>query len=429
MTDKLRVLVIGGGAREHAICWAIARSPRCGKLWCAPGNWGIGQVAENLPVAANDIDGLLATARKLRIDLTIVGPEGPLSLGVVDRFREAGLAIVGPTASATRIESSKWWAKEIMRETGVPTGRAARFMDADAAIEYLSRVSFPTVIKADGLAAGKGVVIARTPDEAMATIEDFMERETLGVPVRKLLIEEFLTGREVSLLALVDGETVLPLLPACDHKRVGDGDTGPNTGGMGAYAPTERLSAAAIRDLTRRVFVPVMRRMARKDAAFSGILYAGLILTEHGPKVIEFNARFGDPETQVVLPLLRSDLLELFVALNERRLREQTLEWEEGAAAGVVLASGGYPGPYETGLPIDGLDAVGDDALVFHAGTRAGADGGPVTAGGRVLTVVGRGPSLAAARERAYAAADRITFPGLHLRRDIGQAEAAGAGA
>ena len=427
MAKQLRVLVVGGGAREHTLCWALARSPRLGRLWCAPGNWGIGQIAENLPVAANDIEGLLAAARHHRIDLTIVGPEEPLSLGIVDRFREAGLAIIGPTKSATRIESSKWWAKEIMRETGVPTGRAARFMQADAAIEYLSQVPFPTVIKADGLAAGKGVVIAKTPDEAMATIEDFMEGDALGAPVRKLLVEELLSGPEVSMLALVDGETVLPLLPACDHKRVGDGDTGPNTGGMGAYAPTTRLSAEAIRDITRRILVPVVKRMARKDAAFSGILYAGLMLTEHGPKVIEFNARFGDPETQVVLPLLRSDLLSLFIALHERRLHEQTLEWEDGAAAGVVLASGGYPGKYETGLPISGLDAVGDDALVFHAGTRAGADGGPVTAGGRVLTVVGRGPSLAAARERAYAAAARIRFPGHHLRHDIGQIEAEGA--
>jgi phosphoribosylamine--glycine ligase len=424
----MRVLVIGGGAREHALCWALSRSPLCNRLWCAPGNWGIGQIAENVPLKVTELDALVRFARNKRVDLTIVGPEEPLSLGIVDRFRAAGLAIVGPTLAATRIESSKWWAKEIMRETGVPTGRAARFLDADAAIEYLSRVPFPTVIKADGLAAGKGVVVAQTPDEAMATIEAFMEGGALGAPVKKLLVEEYLEGREVSLLALVDGETILPLIPACDHKRVGEGDTGPNTGGMGAYAPTTLLSPADIRDLTRRVFVPVVKRMARKDAAFSGVLYAGLILTAHGPKLLEFNARFGDPEVQVVLPLLRTDLLDLFVALNERRLRGKTLEWDPGTAVGVVLASGGYPGPYETGLPITGLDAVGDDALVFHAGTRAGADGGPVTAGGRVLTVVGRGPTLTAARDRAYAAADRISFPGHQLRRDIALIEATGAG-
>ncbi len=423
LPQRLRVLVIGGGAREHTLCWSLTRSPRCAGLWCAPGNWGTGQLAKNLPIPVNDLEGLLDAARRQRIDLTIVGPEEPLSLGIVDRFRAAGLAIIGPTQAATKIESSKWWAKEIMRETGVPTGRAARFMDPDAAMEYLAQIGYPTVIKADGLAAGKGVTIAQTPDEAMDTIEDFMERDTLGARVERVLVEEFLSGREVSLLALVDGETVLPLLPACDHKRVGDDDTGPNTGGMGAYAPTNLLDAAAIRDLTKRILVPVMHRMAKKEAAFSGILYAGLILTEHGPKVIEFNARFGDPETQVILPLLRTDLLELFVALHERRLREQTLEWEDGAAVGVVLASGGYPGRYETGLPIGGLDAVGDDALVFHAGTKAGPNGGAVTAGGRVLTVVGRSPNLAAARDAAYAAADKIAFTGSHMRRDIAARE------
>jgi phosphoribosylamine--glycine ligase len=415
----MRVLVIGNGAREHALCWALARSPRCDKLWCAPGNWGTGQIAENVPIKANDLDELVRFARKRRVDLTIVGPEEPLSLGVVDRFREANLPVIGATRAGTQIESSKWWAKEIMRETGVATARGARFMDSDTAIEYLSRVTYPTVIKADGLAAGKGVVVAETPDEAMETITAFMDEGSLGAPVRKLVIEEFLEGPEVSLLALVDGETVLPLLPACDHKRIGEGDTGPNTGGMGAYAPTTLLDAAEVQRITKQMLVPVVKRMARKEAAFSGILYAGLILTAHGPKVLEFNARFGDPETQAILPLLRSDLLDLFVALHEGRLREKTIEWEPGAAVGVVLASGGYPGPYEVGYPITGLDAAGDEAVVFHAGTDAGTDGGPVTNGGRVLTVVGRGPDLAAARDAAYAAAERITFSGRYMRRDI----------
>lgn len=423
MAATMRVLVIGGGAREHALCWALARSPRCGRLWCAPGNWGIGQIAETVPIGVNDLDALVAFAREERIDLTVVGPEEPLARGVVDRFREAGLAIVGPTEAAARIESSKWWAKEIMRETGVPTGRAARFMESRYAIDYLATVPYPTVIKADGLAAGKGVVVAPDRETAVATTRAFMDEGALGAPVRRIIVEEYLEGREVSLLALADGETVVPLLPACDHKRVGDGDTGPNTGGMGAFAPTRLLDAAAIRQFTKRVLVPVVQRMARKGAPFSGILYAGLIMTDHGPKVLEFNARFGDPETQVVLPLLRSDLLELLVALSERRLREQALEWEDGAAVGVVLASGGYPGPYEVGLPLGGLDRVGDAGLVFHAGTRAGADGGPVTSGGRVLTVVGRGATLAEARARAYAAAEPITFEGRQFRRDIAAAE------
>src|SRR5919199_6900438 len=382
----MRVLVVGGGAREHAIVWKLAQSPRCERLYCAPGNYGTGQLAENLPLAANDVEGLADAAAELGIDLTVVGPEEPLARGIVDRFRERGLAIVGPTRAATRIESSKWWAKEIMRETGVPTGRAARFTEIGVALDYLAQVPYPTVIKADGLAAGKGVVVAEDRARAEQTVLDFMEEGTLGEPVRTLLVEEYLAGTEVSLLALTDGDTVLPLLPACDYKRANDGDEGPNTGGMGAYAPTRLLDAAAVRALTRQVFLPVIKRMARKDAPYSGVLYAGLILTEFGPKVLEFNARFGDPETQAILPLLRGDLLEGFVALAEGRLREVTPEWEEGAAVGVVLASGGYPGPYETGLPIAGLEAVGPDAVVFHAGTRAGPDGAPVTGGGRVLT-------------------------------------------
>ncbi len=374
----MRVLVIGGGAREHALAWKLAQSPRCERLYCAPGNWGTKGVAENLPVAAHDVDGLLAAAVDRRIDLTVVGPEESLARGVVDRFRERGLAIVGPTRAGAQIESSKWWAKEIMRETGVPTGRAARFTESAVALDYLGRreTTFPAVIKADGLAAGKGVVVARDREAAVAAVRDFMEEGTLGTPVRTLLVEEFLEGREVSVLALTDGETVLPLLPACDYKRVGDGDRGPNTGGMGAYAPTSLLDAAATRRIATQILVPVVKRMARKGAPFSGILYAGLVLTAFGPKVIEFNARAGDPETEVILPLLRGDLLDALVALTQRRLRDVALDWEPGAAVGVVLASGGYPGPYEAGLPVAGLDAVDQDAIVFHAGTRAGEGAG-----------------------------------------------------
>ncbi|HET8627275.1 MAG TPA: phosphoribosylamine--glycine ligase [Thermomicrobiales bacterium] len=415
----MNVLVVGGGAREHALAWKLAQSPRCTRLYCAPGNYGTGLLAENLPVAANDIDGLLNSAQERGIDLTVVGPEEPLARGIVDRFRERGLAIVGPTRAAARIESSKWWAKEIMRETGVPTGRAARFTDPAAAREYLDTTAYPAVLKADGLAAGKGVAIVHDRAAADEAVRAFMEEGALGAPVETLLVEEFLEGTEVSLLALTDGDTVLPLLPACDYKRVGDGDAGPNTGGMGVYAPTRLLDAAAAAALTKRILLPVVKRMARKGAPYSGVLYSGLILTARGPQVLEFNCRFGDPETEVILPLLRSDLLDTLVALTEGRLRDVALDWDDGAAVGVVLASGGYPGPYETGLPIAGLDALDPDALVFHAGTAAGPGGGPVTAGGRVLTVVGRGPTLATARDRAYADAARIAFAGRHLRHDI----------
>lgn len=418
----MNVLVVGGGAREHALVWKLAQSPRCDRLYCAPGNFGTAQLAENLPVAATDIDELLTAARELRIDLTVVGPEDPLALGIVDRFREQGLRIVGPTQAAARIESSKWWAKEIMRETGIPTGRAAKFIEDTAALEYLDRLAatdYPVVVKVDGLAAGKGVVVARDRDEAAGAVEAFMSGQAFGVAARAILIEEFLQGTEVSLLALTDGATVLPLLPACDYKRARDGDSGPNTGGMGVYAPTRLLDAAAARDAVKRIFLPAIKRMARKGAPYSGVLYAGLILTEFGPKVLEFNARFGDPETEVLLPLLRSDLLDAFDALADGRLREVTLAWDGGAAVGVVLASGGYPDQYQTGLPIAGLDTAAPDTLVFHAGTKADATGEPVTSGGRVLTVVGQGTTLAEARARAYAGVERIDFPGAYYRHDI----------
>lgn len=418
----MNVLVVGSGAREHAIAWSLARSPHCEHLYCAPGNFGTGQLAANLPVAATDIDGLLGAALDREIGLTIVGPEDPLALGLTDRFREHGLRVVGPTRAAARIESSKWWAKEIMRETGVPTARAAKFTEIDVARHYVTSLAdadFPVVVKIDGLAAGKGVIVAPDRERALEALDVSMLVGGRAVPGRAVLVEEFLEGLEVSLLALTDGVTVLPLLPACDYKRAYDGEEGPNTGGMGAYAPTGRLSANEARRLATRLLLPVVRRMAKKGAPFSGVLYAGLMLTRTGPKVIEFNARFGDPETQVLLPLLETDLLAVLQALVDRRLRDIALEWRPGATVGVVVAAAGYPGPYDTGAPISGLDDVPDDVTVFHGGATADGSGGPITAGGRVLTVVGAGPSIASARDRAYTGVAAVSFRGSRFRGDI----------
>lgn len=418
----MNVLVVGGGAREHALAWALARSPNCSRLYCAPGNYGTARLGVNLPIAAVDVDGLLGAALEHDIGLTVVGPEDPLALGLADRFRERGLRVVGPGKAAARIESSKWWAKEIMRETGVPTARGAKFTAHDVARQYVASLAadkFPVVVKIDGLAAGKGVVVAPDHQHALEAIDGFMLADGRAIPGRAVLVEEFLQGLEVSLLALVDGETVLPLLPACDYKRAFDGDHGPNTGGMGAYAPAPGLSQADARRLATQFLLPVVRRMAKKGAPFSGVLYAGLVLTRVGPKVIEFNARCGDPETEVILPLLETDLLTVFQALVEQRLRDVELTWRPGAAVGVVVAADGYPARYDTGMPVGGLDRVPADVTVFHGGTAGDATGGAVTSGGRVLTVVGTGPTIALARERAYAGVAVLSFPGARYRTDI----------
>ncbi|GIW04296.1 MAG: phosphoribosylamine--glycine ligase [Thermomicrobiales bacterium] len=416
----MRILVVGGGAREHALVWKLAQSPLADALYCAPGNAGTEALATNLPLRASDIDGIVAAARTHGIDLVVVGPEEPLALGLADRLRAAGVAVCGPSASATRIESSKAWAKELMVAAGVPTARAVVVYDLAEGMAALDRFSLPVVIKADGLAAGKGVVIANTRDEAFRVLSAFLEERTLGDAGTTVVIEEYLTGQEVSVLALTDGETIIPLPPACDYKRVYDGDRGPNTGGMGAYAPPPAVDADLMATIRATILEPAIRAMAERGAPMQGVLYAGLMLTASGPHVLEFNARFGDPEAQVILPILDADLVLLLDAVARGTLAEAPPPPPPArAAVGVVLASGGYPGPYQTGVPISGLDHAPEDVLVFHAGTRRAADGRIVTAGGRVLTVVGVGPDLATARERAYAGVERISFEGAHWRRDI----------
>ena len=420
----MRVLVVGGGAREHALAWKLRQSPRLDALFVAPGNAGTAEIATNLPVAAGDVDGLLETAERHAIDLTVVGPEDPLARGIVDRFTARGLRIAGPAAAAARIESSKVWAKDVMAAAGVPTARGDRFTDLDAALDTVADCPLPVVIKASGLAAGKGVVVAQTRHEAARAVRSMLADGALGDAGREILVEEYLTGREVSLLAITDGDTTYPLIPACDYKRVGDGEVGPNTGGMGAYAPVPVIGADATAAIGRDVFRPILAEMARRGHPYRGVLYAGLILTPDGPKVLEFNCRFGDPEAEVILPLLDADLLELMAAVADGRLGDLSPPaWHPGVCVGVVLASGGYPGAYPTGFSIAGLDRLPDDVLAFHAGTARDADGTVVTAGGRVLTLVARAGDFAEARGRVYGAVETVCFRDAYFRRDIGARE------
>lgn len=425
----MRILVIGGGAREHALCWALARSPRLTKLYCAPGNGGTATIAENVALDPMNFVACAEWAEHHNIDLTVVGPDDPLGGGIIDIFAARGLLAFGPTAAAARIESSKAWSKHLMLDAGVPTARAERFADHGSATRYLDQYthdggSYPLVIKASGLAAGKGVIIAASAAEARAALDAFMLQHTLGTAGNEVLIEEYLEGPELSIFALCDGEHTVTLAPACDYKRAFDGDAGPNTGGMGAYSPPQFATPQLLADIEARILRPTVRALAAVGAPFRGVLYAGLMLTRDGPYVIEYNARFGDPETQVVLPRLRGDLLELCLACAQGRLHSvPPPEWTTDAACGVVLASSGYPGPFEKGLPITRLDTLDPDILTFHAGTRQRDDGQLVTSGGRVLTLVATGPTVAAAREHVYANVDRVHFQDARWRTDIAARE------
>lgn len=414
----MRVLVVGGGAREHAILWKLAQSARRPQLFAAPGNAGTSALAESLPVAADDVDGLAAAARARAIDLTIVGPETPLVLGVADRFRADGLRIFGPSAAAARIEGSKAFAKRLMRDAGVPTGPFAVFDDPADARAYVQSHGAPIVVKADGLAAGKGVVVAQTEEEAIAAVDDAMTGGAFGAAGERVVIEERLSGQEVSVFCFTDGEHATPLVAACDYKRVFDGDRGPNTGGMGGYSPPPWWDAALERRVREICVEPVIRELARRGAPYVGALYGGLMLADDGPAVIEFNARLGDPEAELILPRLETDLLDVADAALDGGLPALDLRWRGDCAVGVVLASGGYPGAYETGKAISGLAEAGESALVFHAGT-AERGGRVVTAGGRVLTLVGIAPTMEQARAKAYAAASAVDYEGKQHRGDV----------
>ncbi len=415
----MRVLVVGSGAREHAILWKLAQSPRNPELFAAPGNAGAASIATNLPIAVTDLDALVAAAREHGIDLIIVGPELPLTVGIVDRFRQEGLRIFGPTQAAARIEGSKSFARRIMRDAGAPTPAFAVFDDADAARAYVRSQGAPIVIKADGLASGKGVVVAQSVDEALEAIDDAMENRAFGASGERVVIEQCLVGQELSVFCFTDGAHVSPLVPACDYKRVFDGDRGPNTGGMGGYSPPPWWDDAMEQRIRETCIEPVIREMARQGSPFTGVLYGGLMLTGDGPSIIEFNCRLGDPETQLILPRMENDLLDVVEAALDGSLPSVDLCWSRECAAGVVLAPGGYPGPHETGKQIEGLAEAERDALVFHAGTAVAGGGALVTSGGRTLKVVGLGATMAEARARAYAAAEKITFEGKHYRTDI----------
>ena len=414
------VLVVGGGGREHALVRGLARSPHVGRLLCAPGNAGIGRDAELVPVDAEDVSGLVALVETERIDLTVVGPEAPLVAGLADELRERGFAVFGPGAEGARLEGSKAFAKDIMLRAGVPTGRAQLFHDHDEALAHVRTHGAPVVVKADGLAAGKGVMVAATlPDAEAALAECFVERR-FGEAANTVLLEEFLEGEELSLLSLVSGRHILPLAPAQDYKRALDGDAGPNTGGMGSYSPVPAVSEALFAELVETIVRPTVEELSAEGIDFRGVLYAGLMLTSAGPRVLEFNCRFGDPETQALLPRLRSDLFECLWAVAQGEPLPAAVEWGDGAAVGVVMASRGYPASSSKGDIIGGLDQLHDSpgVEVFHAATRW--DGGQlVTSGGRVLTVTGLGDTFAEARSRAYAGVARIGFPGAQYRSDI----------
>jgi phosphoribosylamine---glycine ligase len=418
----MKVLVIGGGGREHALCWKLSQSSVVRKVYCAPGNSGTAQVAENVPIGVLDTEALLLFVEQQSIDLTVVGPETPLIAGIVDAFEARGLRIFGPSKEPAQIEGSKVWAKNLMARAGIPTSDFVVFDNPDAARAYAKSHTYPLVIKADGEAAGKGVIIPKNYEEASEAIKQIMEDRIFGASGDQIVIEECLIGPEASVLAFVDGETVRPMIAIQDHKRIGEGDTGPNTGGMGAYAPVDSCPPEIIQTITETIIQPAVQAIRETGIPYRGCLYAGVMLTENGPQCIEFNCRFGDPECQIAMMLLESDLAEILLACVEARLHEVPVQFSTGAAMTVVMASGGYPGDFAKNLPISGLEnaAQMDNVAVFHAGANFNESGNVVTTGGRVLNVTATGMTLQEAREAAYAAVGEIYFEGAYVRNDIG---------
>ena len=416
----MKVLVVGSGAREHTIVWKLSQSPKIKEPYTAPGNAGTVRISENLDINAADIKSLAKAAQQKNIDLVVVGPETPLAEGIVDHFESLGIPIFGASKLAAEIESSKVFSKSLMQQHNIPCAKSVSFSDYISAREYVQKQKLPVVIKADGLAAGKGVVVASSMNEALTALNDFMQEKKLGTAANQVLVEEFLPGKEMSFFAFSDGTTVLPMVSACDYKRVNEGDRGPNTGGMGSYSPPVFDSPALQKQAMDTIMVPTIKAMAREGRQYRGVLYGGLMVNKDNIKVLEFNARFGDPETQVILPRLKTDLVDIIMAVVKGKLNQIKIESTDDACVGVVMASGGYPGSYKTGLRIEGLHDVDKDVMVFHAGTKIGAAPWEIiTSGGRVLTVVAMGKTVALAREKVYDNVSRITFEGCHYRKDI----------
>ncbi len=418
----MKILVVGGGGREHTIIWKLAQSPKTEKIYALPGNGGISALAECAPVKATDIDGVVRFAKEKSVDLVVVAPDDPLVMGMVDALEAEGIRAFGPRKNAAIIEGSKAFSKELMKKYNIPTAAYEVFDNSSAAVEYIRKQNkFPTVIKADGLALGKGVIIAQTLEEAEQAVHEIMDDKKFGASGNKVVIEEFLTGPEVSVLAFTDGKTIVPMVSAQDHKRAYDNDEGLNTGGMGTFSPSRLYDKKKAEECMTNIFLPTMRAMNSEGRTFKGVLYFGLMMTADGVKVIEYNCRFGDPETQVVLPRLKTDLLEIFEAVIDERLADIKIEWEDNAAVCVVMASGGYPVKYQSGYEISGLEDAEsmDGVMVFHAGTKA-EEGKFLTAGGRVLGVTATAENLDKAIEKAYEAVGKISFKDAHFRRDIG---------
>jgi len=418
----MKILVVGGGGREHALCWKIAQSPLVDNLYCAPGNPGIAHLAECVPIGVEEIEALLAFAQTEKIDLTVVGPEIPLTLGIVDRFQAAGLDIFGPNQAAAQIEASKSFSKDLMARHGIPTAAYRSISNHAEAVAYIREQGAPIVIKADGLAAGKGVVVAMSEEQAIKAVDEIMRDQIFGQAGARVVIEEFMDGEEASFFAFTDGKNILPLASSQDHKRVFDGDQGPNTGGMGAYSPAPVITPALHDEIVETIVKPTIAGMAKDGHPYVGILYVGLMIKNSRPRVVEYNARFGDPEAQPLLMRMKSDIVPLQHACARGQLTQKSIEWHNKAAVCVVMASGGYPGDFTTGLPISGLGqaAAIEDLMVFHAGTRA-EKGQVVNKGGRVLGVTGLGGTVAAAIEKAYAGVTQINWPNVHYRKDIGR--------
>ncbi|MZG53746.1 MAG: phosphoribosylamine--glycine ligase [Nitrospinae bacterium] len=417
----MQVLVIGGGGREHALVWKIKQSPRVEKVFCAPGNAGTGEIAENVPIAADDIKSLLDFALQKKIGLTVVGPEQPLVLGIVDQFEKEGLRIFGPNERAAKLEGSKSFSKDMMDKYGLPTAEYKTFTSPENAADYIKTKKGPLVVKADGLAAGKGVLICQTEDEALAAVDSIMGKKSFGEAGDQIVVEEFLEGQEVSVLAFCDGQTVLLMDSAQDHKAAYDGDKGPNTGGMGAYSPAPVFSEIMRQKVRDKIMLPMIRAMQKEGRVYKGILYAGLMLTKTGPQVLEFNARFGDPETQPLLVRMENDIIPVFEACIDGTLGQCQLGWKEESSVCVVMAAEGYPGSYEKGKPISGLKEANalPGVVVFHAGTKE-KDGEVLTHGGRVLGVTATGADTPTSITRAYEAVNKIQWQGIHFRKDIG---------